>query len=64
VNELLPVLATDSGSLEGDVFQPDDPVRTRARFEAADFVKGGDRYFYRVAIAVANALRGDIYVAI
>jgi len=64
VNELLPVLATDSGSLEGDVFQPDDPARTRARFEAADFVKGGDRYFYRVAIAVANALRGDTYVAI
>jgi isopentenyldiphosphate isomerase len=64
LNNLLPVLAADSGSLDGNVFQPGEPARTRVRFEAADFVKGGDRYFYRVAIAVANALRGDTYVAI
>lgn len=64
LNDLLPVLAAGSGDLEGDVFQPDEPSRRRVRFAAADFVKGGDRYFYRLAIAAANALRGDTYVAV
>lgn len=64
LEDLLPVLAADSGGLEGEVFRLDEPETRRVRFEASDFVKGGDRYFYRVAIAVANALRGDAYVAV
>lgn len=64
LNELLLVLASDSGSVMGEVFQPGEPALARRPFGAADFVKGADRYFYRVAIAVANALRGDLYVAV
>lgn len=62
--DLLPVLAGSAGSLPGQVLLPGACDVVRGTFTAGDFVSTIDRYFYRVAVAVANALRGDQYVAV
>jgi isopentenyldiphosphate isomerase len=62
--DLLPVLAGEAASLEGEVLRQGESEVARVPFQAADFSTRIDRYFYRVAVAVTNALRGDRYVAV
>lgn len=62
--ELLPVLAGEAGGLEGEVLRQGASDVVRIPFQAPDFSTRIDRYFYRVAIAVTNVLRGDRYVAV
>lgn len=62
--DLLPVLAGEAAGLEGDVLRQGASEVVRIPFPASDLGTRSDRYFYRVAIAVTNALRGDKYVAV
>lgn len=62
--DLLPVLSGEAAGLEGEVLRQGASEVLGVPFQAADFSTRIDRYFYRVAIAVANALRGDKYVAV
>lgn len=64
LRDLLPVLAGERSTLSGEVITTGSDHPTSAEFGAGDFIIQIDRYFYRVAIAAANALRGDRYVAI
>jgi isopentenyldiphosphate isomerase len=62
--DLLPMLAGEAAGLEGEVLRQGESEVVRIPFHAADFSTRIDRYFYRVAVAVTNALRGDRYVAV
>jgi isopentenyldiphosphate isomerase len=64
LTDLLPVLAGEASTLEGDVLRQGCHESSRETFHATDFPMRIDRYFYRVAVAVTNALRGDKYVAV
>nr|MBA2521639.1 NUDIX domain-containing protein [Chloroflexia bacterium] len=56
--DLLPVLAGKASSLFGAVLTVGSDHISEELFSVADFVIRLDRYYYRVAIAVCNALRG------
>lgn len=62
--DLLPVLAGEASSLSGTVLATGAADVVPAAFEVSDFVIRIDQYYLRVAIAAANALRGDRYVAV
>ncbi|MDQ3694386.1 MAG: NUDIX domain-containing protein [Chloroflexota bacterium] len=62
--DLLPLLAGEASSLSGAVLTVGSDQISEQLFGVADFVIRLDRYFYRVAIAVTNALRGDTHVAV
>jgi isopentenyldiphosphate isomerase len=62
--DLLPVLAGEATRLQGEVLRQGANTVNIQPFVATDFQTRIDKYFYRVAVAVANALRGDRYVAV
>ena len=61
--ELLGFLDGDRPEISGERLRPGLPA-DRASFAFDAFVPNVDRYFYRVAIAAAGALRGERHVAV
>lgn len=61
---LLELFAGDAESITGDLVALGSTLSTHERFAVSDFIPTVDRYFYRVAIAVAGLLRGDDHVAV
>ena len=62
--ELLPVLAGEVDTITGVMLRQGARDVELRPFQAAEFHTRLDRYFYRVGVAVSNALRGDRYVAV
>jgi isopentenyldiphosphate isomerase len=61
---LLAFLAGGADRVAGDALAPGAAHPEPAVFTPPDFIPGVDRYFYRVAIAAAAALRGDRHLAV
>ncbi|MGH2557510.1 MAG: NUDIX hydrolase [Thermomicrobiales bacterium] len=61
---LLDLLAGDLDSVRVDCLNAADRSLSISRLQADDFVFTIDRYFYRSAIAVSRALRGERHIAI
>jgi isopentenyldiphosphate isomerase len=60
---LLEFLAGDGEEITGMILRPGDRPRPES-VERDRFIPNVDRYFYRVAIAAAAALRGDRHLAV
>lgn len=64
---LVATLAFFAGELPvitGEMLSAKATETERATFSPGDFIPSVDRYFFRVAIAIAAALRGESYVAV
>jgi len=61
---LLPFLAGETDTITGDAIAPGAREPSPSAFSPADFIPTVDRYFYRIAVATAAALRGDHHVAV
>jgi isopentenyldiphosphate isomerase len=64
LNDLLALLGGEARTADADVFAPGDREIRRSSIGLDDFIPTIDRYFYRVAIAVAVAHRGDRHLAV
>ena len=60
---LLPFLAGVGSEITGEARLPGGCATLPMIFGREDFIPNVDNYFFRVAVAAANALRGDEYVA-
>ncbi len=61
---LLRLLAGEVATIEGERLLPGADRAETASVGADDFIPSDDRYFYRMAIAVGAALRGERHVAV
>lgn len=61
---LLAFLAGEAPTIDGAAIAPGAPRAVEETFAPADFIPSVDRYFYRVAVAAAAALRGERHVAV
>lgn len=61
---LLAFLAGEAASVAGEAIAPGAERAAAATFAPDDFIPSVDRYFYRVAVAAAAALRGEPHVAV
>jgi len=61
---LLAFLVGHASTVPGEALTPGATVPAPTVVAAADFIPDVDRYVYRVAVAVAAALRGDRHVAV
>lgn len=64
LDDLLDLFVGERESIEATQCLAKSTAIERLRLTMSDFVPVTDRYFYRVAIAARNALRGDRHVAV